>query len=68
MYVHRFQTRLRKAIRHGNWKLVAYKGDWELYNLKEDPVEERNLVLEVPKKAEELKKYYSKWAKQYVVD
>ena len=57
-----------KAIRHGNWKLVAYKGDWELYNLKNDPVEEEDLILQEPDKAEELKKYYAEWAKQYGTD
>jgi arylsulfatase len=57
-----------KAVRDGDWKLVAYKGDWELYNLKNDPVEEEDLILQEPDKAEELKKYYAEWAKQYGTD
>ena len=57
-----------KAVRDGNWKLVAYKGEWELYNLKKDPVEGRNLVQEEPEKVEEFKKYYSEWAKQYGIE
>jgi arylsulfatase len=57
-----------KAVRDGDWKLVAYKGGWELYNLKNDPVEEEDLILQEPDKAEELKKYYAEWAKQYETD
>ena len=57
-----------KAVRDGNWKLVAYKGEWELYNLKNDPVEEKNLVQEEPEKAEDLKKLYAEWAKQFRTD
>lgn len=57
-----------KAVRDGNWKLVAHKGEWELYNLKKDPVEGRNLVREEPEKVEEFKKYYSEWAKQYGIE
>ena len=57
-----------KAVRDGNWKLVAYKGEWELYNLKNDPVEEKNLVQEEPEKAEGLKKLYAEWAKQFRTD
>jgi arylsulfatase len=34
-----------RALRAGDWKLVAAKGDpWELYNLKNDRAESQNLV------------------------
>ena len=47
------------AIRDGDWKLIHLgdtldKGENELYNLKEDPYEENNLIKQFPKIAEEL--------------
>lgn len=44
-----------RAIRVGDWKLVAAKGDpWELYNLKTDRAESQNLASEMPDKVKEL--------------
>ncbi len=44
------------AIRRGNWKLVRGRnGDFELYNLKNDLGETKNLVEARPKLAKELK-------------
>jgi arylsulfatase len=44
-----------KAIRVGDWKLVCdHKKPWELYNLKNDRSETKNLVSKYPKKAQEL--------------
>ena len=44
-----------RAIRVGNWKLVAAKGDpWELYDLRNDRAESNNLINEHPDKAKEL--------------
>ena len=38
-----------RAIRRGDWKLVAAKGDdWELYNLATDRTETRNLAADHP--------------------
>ena len=43
------------AIRKGNWKLVAAKGDkWELFNLAEDRTESNNLASKYPQKVKEL--------------
>jgi len=40
-----------RAIRIGNWKLVAAKGDpWELYDLSQDRAETNNLALKHPDK------------------
>jgi arylsulfatase A-like enzyme len=45
-----------RAMRIGDWKLVAAKGDpWELYNLESDRSETNNLATERPDKVEELK-------------
>jgi arylsulfatase len=44
-----------RAIRVGDWKLVAAKGDpWELYDLKVDRAEQQNLATQMPDKAREL--------------
>lgn len=51
-----------RAIRVGNWKLVAAKGDpWELYDLAHDRAEQNNLANKMPEKARELAK---KWESQ----
>jgi arylsulfatase len=45
-----------RMIRQGDWKLlyllpsVGGKGDWELFNLKHDPAEMRDLSTEEPEK------------------
>jgi L-rhamnose mutarotase len=44
-----------RAIRNGDWKLVSrYEEPWELYNLKEDRSEMRNLAAAQPEKVMEL--------------
>jgi len=44
-----------RAIRIGDWKLVAAKGEpWELYDLSTDRAESNNLAAEHPDKAAEL--------------
>ena len=44
-----------RAIRVGDWKLVAAKGDpWELYDLKTDRAEQHNLAARMPDKVREL--------------
>ncbi|UMB53608.1 arylsulfatase [Lutibacter sp. A64] len=57
-----------KAVRKGNWKLVAlHKKKWELYNLENDPFEINNLINSKPKKAETLLLAYKKWSKKHGV-
>jgi arylsulfatase A-like enzyme len=51
-----------KAIRVGDWKLVAAKGDaWALYDLKTDRVEQNDLAAKMPDKVKELE---AAWQKQ----
>jgi len=51
-----------KAIRVGDWKLVAAKGDaWALYDLKNDRAEQHDLSAKLPDKAKELA---AAWQKQ----
>jgi arylsulfatase A-like enzyme len=51
-----------RAIRVGDWKLVAAKNDpWELYNLETDRAEQDNLAEKYPEKVKELA---AAWQKQ----
>jgi arylsulfatase len=51
-----------RAIRSGNWKLVASKNDpWELYDLSNDRAESNNLIASHPEIAADLEK---KWNAQ----
>jgi arylsulfatase A len=51
------------AIRKDNFKLIEFfdTGQVELYNLADDISEQHNLALELPNKANELKKLLAKW-------
>jgi arylsulfatase A len=51
------------AIRSGDFKLIEFyeDGRWELYNLKEDQGEMRNLAESFPKKATELQARLDAW-------
>jgi arylsulfatase len=52
-----------RAIRAGNWKLVAtLRGEWELFNLAEDRTETRNLVSAHSDKVRELSAQWQRWA------
>jgi arylsulfatase A-like enzyme len=51
-----------RAIRVGDWKLVAAKGDpWELYDLRSDRAESNNLAGKRPEKARELE---ARWTRE----
>ncbi len=50
-----------KAIRLGDWKLVAAKGDaWALYDLKTDRAEQNDLATKMPDKVKELEAAWQK--------
>lgn len=60
-----------RMARMGDWKLVAsqYNGlEWQLYNIKADRTERRNLIAEQPAKAKELKDLYYAWAERCHVE
>jgi arylsulfatase A-like enzyme len=57
-----WQWKKGKAIRHGDWKMVAYDDQWALYNLKTDPVEENDLSKVNPEKYNELMAKYEAWS------
>ncbi|MBL9144590.1 MAG: arylsulfatase [Verrucomicrobiaceae bacterium] len=50
-----------RAVRVGDFKLVAAKGDpWELYDLKTDRAEQHNLAAQMPEKVKELEQVWQK--------
>ncbi len=53
------------SIRQGDWKLLEYFEDnhVELYNLKTDLGEQKNLADQIPEKAQELRKRLDTWRK-----
>jgi arylsulfatase A-like enzyme len=60
-----FRTRPAAAIRAGDWKLIEYfeDGALELYNLKDDIGEQKNLAELMPDKTRELYKQMLVWRK-----
>lgn len=54
------------AIRVGDLKLVrqGLSGPWELYDLKSDRTELRNLAADQPEKAQELASQWQAWAER----
>jgi arylsulfatase len=59
-----------RAIRQGDWKLLYLlpaaggTGDWQLYNLREDPAEMRDLSTVHPEKREALLKLWEEYVKK----
>ncbi len=52
------------AVRQGDWKLVRVggRGPWELYDMKTDRTESRDLSADHPAKVDALSKLWSAWA------
>jgi arylsulfatase A-like enzyme len=61
-----FRTRPVSVIRHGDYKLLQFMedGDVELYNLKDDIGERRNLATSQPDQAERLLSQLRAWQKE----
>lgn len=56
-----------RAIRVGDWKLVAdAKEAWELYDLKSDRAEQKNLAAKMPEKVKELSALWQKQTESFV--
>ena len=58
----------RRAVRKGDWKIVLIpgrfgSGDWELFNIKNDPAERTNLGEVEPEKRTEMIAEWDKYAK-----
>jgi arylsulfatase len=55
-----------RAIRIGDWKLVAAKGEpWELYDLKGDRAEQHNLAAKMPEKVRELEQAWQRQTEEF---
>jgi arylsulfatase A-like enzyme len=52
------------AVRRGDWKLRSAKGQMELFNLADDPSEQRNLVDDQSKIATSLGNAFAAWKEQ----
>ena len=52
-----------RAVRKGDWKLVAFgkNAAWELYDLKQDPFETKDLASQNPGKVKELSSLFQEW-------
>lgn len=55
-----------KAVREGDWKLVQSRltKKWELYNIKTDRGETKNLILAHPERAKNLEILWNEWFKK----
>src|SRR5690606_39617462 len=56
----------RRALISGDYKLLVFESGWrtDLYNLKDDPGETKNLAKEQPEKLAELKREFdAEWSK-----
>ena len=60
-----FEHQGSRAVREGNWKLVATRGEpWELYDISKDRIESRNLVKRHPKLVKSLEAKWDRWARE----
>lgn len=58
-----------KAIRVGDWKLVCDRTNgWELYNIKKDRAESKNLASKYPEKVKELNDKWESILNQFIAD
>ncbi len=58
-----WEFRGSRAVRDGDWKLVAQRGDtWELYNIADDRIEMSNLVDQEAERVELMMTAYEDWA------
>lgn len=56
-----------RAVREGNWKLVAAKGGpWELYDMSADRTELHDLAAKYPERVQHLEMVFQEWEKDSV--
>lgn len=64
-----FEHEGNRAVRGGDWKLVArYGKPWELYNMARDRSETRDLAKTMPERVERMARQWDDWAKASYVD
>jgi uncharacterized sulfatase len=64
-YPHYHHSRPAGAIRAGDWKLIEFFDDdtLELYNLRQDLGESKNLAVEMPERAKRMQEMLADWRK-----
>ena len=62
-----FQFRNHAALRQGHWKIVREKPTlpWQLFDLKSDLGESKNLAKDFPGQLEKLKSVFAAWRKSF---
>ena len=55
-----------KAVRKGKWKLVAWKNEWQLFDMSADLTETKDLSSQHPALVGDLKKAHATWLKESV--
>ncbi|MFT3995837.1 MAG: arylsulfatase [Asticcacaulis sp.] len=64
-----FEHEGNRAVRDGDWKLVAgFEEPWQLYNIKADRSETNNLATAKPDQVARLSREYDLWAERAFVD
>jgi len=63
-----YEPKLGTALRDGPWKMIVKKGEAQLYDLRTDIGERRNLVNEYPQRAKEMRTAIKKWADEMQVE
>ena len=53
-----------RAVRKGKWKLVAWNGEWQLYDMEKDRCETKDLAASHPDVVSELDSLYKDWLKR----
>ncbi len=58
-----------RAVYQDGWKLVADRrsSQWKLYNLKNDPTEQKEVTKQFPDRIDNLKALWQSWAEEYDV-
>ena len=57
-----YEPKLGTALRDGPWKMIVKKGKAQLYDLRTDIGERKDIVDEHPKRAKEMRASIKKWA------
>jgi arylsulfatase B len=52
----------KNALRHGDWKIIRNGGPWQLYDLKSDQSETRDLAPQHLDKVQELESTWERWS------
>lgn len=64
-----FEHEGNRAVRDGDWKLVSrFRGPWQLFNMREDRTETKDLFSLHPEIAQRMIVEYENWAQRDMVD